>query len=113
MKLIAGKKYDVTPIEFKEFGVIVKLKDDTTSLIHISQISDDYVDNIENFVDLDTAYTALCINCNDRLQLSLKYLNIHSKKQKKSLDEMIEKANKDFLDKYRNMKSNKFRYRQK
>ena len=83
MKLEAGKKYDVIVIRAIKSGIIVRLKDDgSTELIHVSNISDRFVKNVEDFVTIGEEYTAECIDGYDgRLQLSLKHLNLKNSRK--------------------------------
>ena len=43
MNLELGEAYIVTPIRFDTYGAIVELQDGSTSLLHVSQISENYV----------------------------------------------------------------------
>lgn len=123
MKLIKGNYYDVVPIKMEPFGIVVEAKDESTHLIHISQISKDYVDDVVNFVSIGKHYNALAIDGtkNKSVQLSLLHLGLKSqrvfpKKSKESsykqtasylnsksyqdkLDSMISKTEKDYRDK--------------
>lgn len=123
MKLIKGNYYDVVPIKMEPFGIVVEAEDESTHLIHISQISKDYVDDVVNFVSIGNHYNALAIDGVGKksVQLSLLHLGLMSqrippKKQKENshkrtsshlnsksyqdkLDSMIAKTEKDYRDK--------------
>lgn len=82
MELELGKKYNVKVIKLLDFGIVVKMLDVPeycTELIHVSQISDKFVKNIESFVSVRNEYEAEAVSGNGKgkdVQLSLKHLHI-------------------------------------
>lgn len=60
MNLVLGEKYEVVVTKFVKSGVIVQLKDGSTELIHISNISDKFVADPSQFVSIGSGYIATC-----------------------------------------------------
>lgn len=121
MNLIVDELYDVEVLKISNKGLIVKLEDNSTELIHISRISSSYVRNLEDIFKVGDTYEAKAVKGIARpVELSLVHLNLVSttqamqsvhknsktNKQKLSLDEMIENCNRDFKDKTKHMKFN-------
>ena len=52
MRLNIGEKYIVTITEIKPFGAVIQFKDESTQMLHISHISDTFVQNIEEFMNV-------------------------------------------------------------
>lgn len=128
MELVEHQSYRVTVIRTVPSGVVVRLEDDSTELIHLSNVSKQFVKDPLDYVDIDGSYDAECIiGFNGKLQLSLKSLNLtrqikqsvpkvnteceahrlvtRSPKhtpvaaQRASLDDMISHSNKQYQDK--------------
>ncbi len=76
MKLEAGKTYEVKVIKIIPVGAVVKMEDNTTELVHISNIADCYVAEVADFVDVDKVYTATCREGKNR-PLELTFLPLH------------------------------------
>lgn len=76
----------VTGIE--KYGIFINLDEYYTGLIHISEISNSYVKNINSFVKIGDTIRARIIEVNEEehhLKLSIKnvnYKNIHSRRTK-------------------------------
>ena len=98
----------VTGIE--KYGIFVSLDEYYSGLIHISEISDDYVKNINNYVDMGETIRVRVLDSEDdtyHVKLSIKNLDYHVKSShqkiketgsgfeilRKSLDNWIEKKN--------------------
>ena len=63
----------VTGIE--DYGIFVSIDDDFSGLIHISEISDKFVRNISDYVNLNEEISAVVIECNEqekKVKLSIK-----------------------------------------
>lgn len=92
MELELGKKYNVKVVKLLDFGIVVKMLDVQeycTELIHVSQISDKFVKNIESFVSVGNEYEAEAVSGNGRgkdVQLSLKHLHIEPVRVSKPVD---------------------------
>ena len=77
MQLEVGKKYHVIVINIVQSGAVVELDDKSTALIHISRISDSFVADIRDFVEIRGEYEALGVEGFARpVELSLKHLNL-------------------------------------
>ncbi|NLN50920.1 MAG: S1 RNA-binding domain-containing protein [Acholeplasmataceae bacterium] len=105
------KKGDIILVEvtgFTSYGVFVK-KDDYTGLIHISEISDKFVRDINLFASVGDLVSAYVIEINEeQKQLTLSYKLCKSKRQiivsefkigfepfKQRLSKMIKQAKKE------------------
>lgn len=80
MNLELGEAYIITPIRFETFGAIVELQDGSTSLLHVSQISDKYVKDPSEYLSIGHEYAAKAVQgVGDRpVQLSVKHLGLQS-----------------------------------
>ncbi|WP_331836477.1 S1 RNA-binding domain-containing protein [Erysipelothrix piscisicarius] len=70
-------------------GAFVSIDENTTGLIHISEISDDFVRDIRQFVSQGERIIAKIIDVSEgphQLRLSLKALNYSSRKDRQSKD---------------------------
>lgn len=61
MKLVVGETYEVEVIKILSYGAIVKMSDDTTQLLHISNISDKFVRDVNDFVKVGDKIKVDCI----------------------------------------------------
>lgn len=79
MKLEIGKTYEVTVVKTLPVGAVVKMEDNTTELVHISNIADCYVSNVSDFVKVGQTYTATCeAGVKKPVQLTFKPLRLKS-----------------------------------
>lgn len=77
MQLVVGDKYLVIVSHIVNAGVVVKLSDNSTQLIHLSNISDQFVRSPADYVRPGDKYEAECIcGFNGKVQLSLKHLKL-------------------------------------
>ena len=60
MNLQIGNTYQVTVTEILPIGAVVTMEDNTTELIHISNIADCFVRNVGDYVSVGHSYTATC-----------------------------------------------------
>lgn len=123
-KYTENSVYPVTIVKIYSKGVLVLL-DDTgqTDFIHISKISNDFIENIADFVSIGDEFEAIAVKriCQPKkethyekgeFELSLKHLNLKPKNQNTStvsketeqktditLDDMIESANQVLKEK--------------
>lgn len=110
MELQVGQIYQVRTIKLLNYGVIVKLSDNSTELIHISKLSDKFIRSVEEAVSVDKTYNAIGVKGTKKpIELSLIIKESLESKQgkqlpedKPSLDDMIAKCNRAFEDKIRN-----------
>ncbi len=76
----------VTGIE--EYGIFVNIDDSYSGLIHISEISSKFVQNISDYVDVGEKIKVRVIGVNDdkhHLKLSIKNLDYRIKKRRSSI----------------------------
>lgn len=64
MKLVVGETYEVEVIKVLSYGAIVKMSDDSTQLLHISNISDIFVKDVNDFVKVGEKLIVDCIKGN-------------------------------------------------
>lgn len=69
----------------KPYGAFVKLPDGTDGLIHISEISDGFVRNIEDFLSVGDEVDLVVLGTNEEDKVSLSYKTIHQNRKKKHL----------------------------
>ena len=123
MDIEIGQSYIVIPTKILSKGAIVKLKDGTTQLIHISRISKKYIANVSDFVELGQPYEAIGVEGSAHpVELSLIHLNLKSKHSSSdsqsdklkdnSLDfeAMLAKSTQDMMDKLKCIENNQRRY---
>ena len=101
--IVRGK---VTGIE--EYGFFISLEDGTTGLVHISEMSNAFVRDISDYVDMDEEIEAKVLevdSVNKKLKLSIKDIDyrIHHKKrvgivETKSGFESLHKALDKWID---------------
>lgn len=74
MQAEAGKKVKGKVTGITSFGAFVRLEDGSNGLIHISQVADDYVANVGDFLSVgqDVEPTVLSVDEKGRISLSLK-----------------------------------------
>lgn len=75
--VVTGK---VTGIE--DYGIFISFEDKSSGLVHISEISDDFVKDVNSFAAIDSQLTTkvIGIESENRYRLSLKALNITNKR---------------------------------
>ena len=69
-----GEIVDIEILEIKPFGAIVKLPDNSTALLHISEISSEYIKNINDVLQVGEVLKAKVIDIDDkgRVKVSIK-----------------------------------------
>jgi len=82
-------------ISTKPFGAFVKLESGQTGLIHISQISDKFVEKVEDELEVGSTVKAkiLSIDSVGKISLSIRALNTKNSRRNRS-----KKTNADFED---------------
>ena len=76
--LTAGNTYEVSVINVIQKGCIVSLSindENYTEFIHISKISKDYVNNINDYVAVGDTFTAKCIDYKGKKELVIQATN--------------------------------------
>lgn len=75
----------------EDYGIFVSLDNGTTGLIHISEISDSFVKNVEDYAKINNPITAQVLDYDekhDKLKLSLK--SLRGEKKKANHEEIVE-----------------------
>lgn len=74
MQAEAGKKVKGKVTGITNFGAFVRLEDGSNGLIHISQVSDDFVSDVHQFLSVgqDVEPTVLSVDEKGRISLTLK-----------------------------------------
>lgn len=79
----------VTGIE--KYGIFIGLDEYYTGLIHISEISDDFVRNVNSFVNIGETIKVKVLDCDDEnCQVKLSIKNIDYRINKKSRSNIVE-----------------------
>lgn len=61
MKLTVGETYEVEVVKVLSYGAIVKMSDNSTQLLHISNISEKFVRDVNDFVKVGEKIKVDCI----------------------------------------------------
>ena len=61
MKLTVGETYEVEVIKILKYGAIVKMSDGSTQLLHISNISEKFVRDVNDFLKVGDRIKVDCI----------------------------------------------------
>lgn len=82
--VVTGK---VTGIE--EYGIFVSFEDKSSGLVHISEVSDDFVRDINSYASINSLLTTKVIGVEsiNHYRLSLKALNANNKKNFHKIEE--------------------------
>jgi len=69
-----GKIYNGTVVSIKEFGAFIEIAPETDGLCHVSELSDRYVDQVTDFVNMgdEVKVKVLLIDDQGRIKLSRK-----------------------------------------
>lgn len=140
MELEIGKNYDVKIVKIIKVGAIAELADGSTELIHLSNISNQFVDDVNKFVKIGDRYNATCQqgktkpaeltlrpldlkpaqNTSNRIEKSQSLDNTYEKynkhkkeDEKRSLDDMISEMNADYQDKTKEYNRDRYNRRKK
>ena len=66
----------------KPYGAFVKIDEQFTGLIHISEFSDRYVRNIEDFVNVGDVLDLQVLSIEDDNKVSLSFKSLHKRKKR-------------------------------
>lgn len=97
-----GSVVKVKIVKITKFGALAELEDGSEGIIHISQVSHDYVRNVEDYLRVGDEVEAKILNFkeNGKLDLSLKALEEDANKRvtiRKGQDPTFEKMLKEYL----------------
>ena len=82
MKYLIGDIIKCKVIGIQDYGVFVEIKNDFNGLIHISEISEKYVNNITDYLTINEIIYARILEIdykNKRMKLSIKNINYRGK----------------------------------
>lgn len=69
-----------TVTAIKNFGAFIELPDGSTGLVHISEVSDDYVKNISHYISIGQKVKVMIIGFKDsKISLSIRRANPENK----------------------------------
>lgn len=86
-RIKVGDVIDVTITGIQPYGAFASLPDHTSGLIHISEISDKFVRNVENFVRVGDTICVKVIDIDEKThqsKLSLKAIHMAKRKYKRA-----------------------------
>lgn len=94
MELNLGQTYKVEVIKIIQYGCVVRMGDGTTELVHLSQISNQFVKNVEEFVSIGNVLEAQGVpGLKNPVQLSFKHLNLVSQYSRNDKTHQAPRAN--------------------
>lgn len=70
----------------KSYGAFVKIDEETSGLIHISELSNQFVRDIEDFVEVGDKIDLKVIEIADDGKISLSYKALHTKKKRYDIE---------------------------
>lgn len=77
MRFLLGHKYTGRAIAIKEYGAILRFDDNSTQLLHISNISDDFVKNVADYIHVGEYYDVTAIPGTTKpIELTLKDVDV-------------------------------------
>lgn len=111
MQLAEGAIMEGKVSGIKKFGAFVDLGDGVSGLVHISEISEDYVDSVEDYLKIDQKVKVRVISVEEgKISLSMKGLGEEKKKvaewsyddgqSEMSFEDKISRFMKDSNEKY-------------
>jgi len=89
--IIKGKITGIKP-----YGAFVKLEDNSDGLVHISEFSDGFVRNIEDFVSIGDEVSLAVLDINQDGRVSLSFKKCNKKLKKKYIDVELQTGFKPF-----------------
>lgn len=99
MTIELGKVYNTVCTRIVKSGIIVRDESGQTHLVHISKLSDNFIANIADVIEIGKPYRCIGVQSKDgKIELSIKdakqFEPVH-----KSLDDMIKDCEKAYQDK--------------
>lgn len=109
MSLEVGSKVEGKVTGITHFGAFVELPGGETGLVHISEIADNYVKDVNDFLKIDDVVTVKIINKeeNGKIGLSIRKAQERPKKQKNdSFENKLSKFLRDSEDRLSTLRRN-------
>jgi len=73
MELSIGHKYICRAVKILSYGAIMEFADGSTELLHVSNISDKFVQNVQDFIQVGSEYEVTAIHGTRRsIEITLK-----------------------------------------
>ena len=109
MEIKQGQRYEVTVTKILDYGAVVTLEDNSTQLIHISKLSDDFISNVAEFVSIGQKCEAVGVKGKVHpVELSMRKRDLTPKEDRVKVKQHVPKyPNKKFSDGVDMYKSNK------
>lgn len=82
MALAVGQIVDGTVSNLTKFGAFVNLPEDKSGLVHISEISDSYVENVSDFLEKGQKIKVKILSLDDRGKIALSMKQAEKKSAK-------------------------------
>lgn len=61
MKLIVGQRYSCKAIEIKSYGAVMQFEDGSTQLLHISNLAEDFVKDVNDYITVGKTYEVTAV----------------------------------------------------
>ncbi len=114
MSIDVGSVTEGTVTGITDFGAFVELDAQNTGLVHISEVADTYVKDINKFLEVGEKVTVKIISIDEdgKIGLSIRQLGDDKKKEKfkkaskKSLDDMIDDFMQESNQRQQDLKNN-------
>ena len=114
MSIDVGSVTEGTVTGITDFGAFVELAEGDTGLVHISEVADTYVKDINKFLEVGEQVTVKVISVDEegKIGLSIRQLGDDKKKDKfkkvskKSLDDMIDDFMQESNQRQQDLKNN-------
>lgn len=84
MKIGDIVKGEITAI--KEYGAFVKIDEETSGLVHISELSDNYVRDVEDYVEIGDVFELKVVDISEDGKISLSYKALNAKKKRYNIE---------------------------
>lgn len=75
-----------TVVAIKNYGAFVRLEDGRVGMVHVSQLSDDYISDIFAFIQPNQSVSVRILSDGDKLSLSMRPLKTETMGQENSSD---------------------------
>lgn len=97
MSIEVGSKVEGKVTGITHFGAFVELPSGETGLVHISEIADDYVKDVNDFLKINDVVTVKIINKEDGGKIGLSIRKAVDRKERKKRSESFEDKLSKFM----------------